>query len=47
MSKIEKILFIIRWVLVLLILSCMSYKLIKIYERVNRIETIMEVRNES
>ena len=47
MSKIEKILFIIRWVLVLLILSSMSYKLIKIYERVNRIETIMEVRNES
>lgn len=47
MSKIEKILFILRWGMVLLILSAMSYKLVKVYEKVNRLETIMEVRNES
>lgn len=50
MKKLEKynsILFILRWVMVLLILSVMSYKLVKVYDKVNRLETIMEVRNES
>ena len=43
----KKILFILRWGMVLLLLSSMSYKLVKVYEKVNRLETIMEVRNES
>ena len=43
----KEILFILRWVMVLLILSVMSYKLVKVYDKVNRLETIMEVRNES
>ena len=47
MNKIEKVLFIIRWGMVLLLLSNMSYKLVKVYKKVNRLETIMEVRNES
>ena len=47
MNKIEKVLFIIRWGMVLLLLSSMSYKLVKVYEKVNRLDTIMEVRNES
>lgn len=43
----KEILFILRWGMVLLILATMSYKLVKVYEKVNRIENIMEVRNES
>lgn len=43
----KDILFMLRWGMVLLILSTMAYKLVKVYEKVNRIETIMEVRNES
>lgn len=35
---IKNIFFIIRWVMVLLILSVMSIKLINLYEKVNNIE---------